>query len=175
MTGVPGQFPYDAGLHPAGYRSRLWTMRQLAGLHSAASTNERFRYLLGMGETGLSLAFDLPTQHGLDPDEPAAAGEVGRTGVSIATVDDLAAVFAEIPLEKVSVSFTINATAPMLLAMWIVVAEESGVDPATLRGTLQNEILKEFLARKAYIYDLPTSMRYALDVIEFCVRNLPRP
>ncbi|WP_441247467.1 methylmalonyl-CoA mutase family protein [Kitasatospora sp. McL0602] len=174
MAGVPGQFPYDAGIHPTGYTSRLWTMRQLAGLQSATSTNERFKYLLDMGETGLSLAFDLPTQLGLDPDAPLADGEVGGTGVSIADVDDLGAVFAGIPLDQVSVSFTINATAPMLLAMWIVVAEEQGVDPAELRGTLQNEMLKEFLARKAFIYDLPTSVRYALDVIEYCVRELPR-
>jgi methylmalonyl-CoA mutase N-terminal domain/subunit len=148
-------------------------MRQLAGLRTASSTNERFHYLLGLGETGLSLAFDLPTQLGLDPDEPAAAGEVGRTGVSISTVDDLAEVFAGIRLDQVTVSFTINATAPMLLAMWIVVAEESGVDPSALRGTLQNEMLKEFLARKAYIYDLDTSVRYALDVVEHCARHMP--
>ncbi len=171
--GMPGQFPFDAGLHAGGYTTRLWTMRQLAGLHSASSTNERFRYLLDMGETGLSLAFDLPTQLGLDPDEPASDGEVGRTGVSIATVDDLAQVFEGIPLDKVSVSFTINATAPVLLAMWIVVAQETGVDPAALRGTLQNEMLKEFLARKAFVFDLHTSLRYCLDVVEYCARELP--
>ncbi|MCX5331778.1 methylmalonyl-CoA mutase family protein [Streptomyces sp. NBC_00140] len=171
--GIPGEFPYDAGLHPGGYTTRLWTMRQLAGLYSAESTNSRFRYLLEMGETGLSLAFDLPTQLGLDPDAPAADGEVGRTGVSVATVDDLKTVFKEIPLDRVSVSFTINATAPMLLAMWIVAAEESDVDPAALRGTLQNEMLKEFLARKAYVYDLDTSVRYALDVVEYCMEHLP--
>ncbi|AUG75714.1 hypothetical protein CFP65_0765 [Kitasatospora sp. MMS16-BH015] len=174
MPGTPGEFPYEAGIHPTGYTSRLWTMRQLAGLQSAESTNERFRYLLGMGETGLSLAFDLPTQLGLDPDDPRAEGEVGRTGVSVATVDDLAAVFAGIPLDRVSVSFTINATAPVLLAMWIVVAEEQGVAPKLLRGTLQNEMLKEFLARKAYVYDLDTSLRYALDVMEYCLRELPK-
>jgi methylmalonyl-CoA mutase N-terminal domain/subunit len=173
LTGEPGQYPYDAGLHPGGYSTKKWTMRQLAGMHTATSTNERFHYLLGLGETGLSLAFDLPTQLGLDPDDPQAFGEVGRTGVSISTVDDLAAVFAGIPLDKVSVSFTINATAPMLLAMWLVVAEESGVDVASLRGTLQNEMLKEFLARKAYVYDLDTSVRYTLDVIEYCTRALP--
>lgn len=171
--GTPGEFPYDAGLHPGGYRSRLWTMRQLAGMHTPEETNERFRYLLGMGETGLSMAFDLPTQLGLDPDDERASGEVGRTGVSIATVDDLATVFTGIPLDKVSVSFTINATAPVILAMWIVLAQEAGVDPGLLRGTLQNEMLKEFLARKAYIYDLNTSMRYSLDVIEYCLTVMP--
>jgi methylmalonyl-CoA mutase, N-terminal domain len=172
-TGLPGQFPYDCGLHVGGYTTRRWTIRQLAGLSNAASTNERFHYLLDLGETGLSLAFDLPTQLGLDPDEPAAAGEVGRTGVSVSVVDDLAEVFVDIPLDQVSVSFTINATAPILLAMWIVVCEESGTDPAALRGTLQNEMLKEFLARKAYIYDIDTSVRYAMDVVEYCVHHLP--
>ncbi|WP_217558861.1 methylmalonyl-CoA mutase family protein [Streptomyces sp. GbtcB6] len=171
--GLPGKYPFDAGIHPTGYTTKVWTMRQLAGLRTAASTNERFRYLLGLGETGLSLAFDLPTQLGLDPDDPRAEGEVGRTGVSIATVDDLAEVFREIPLDKVSVSMTINATAPMLLAMWLVVAEESGVEPAALRGTLQIEMLKELLARKAFVYDLDTSMRYSLDVLEYCVHHLP--
>ncbi|MFK8906305.1 methylmalonyl-CoA mutase family protein [Streptomyces sp. YS-3] len=170
----PGEYPYDAGIHPTGYTTKVWTMRQLAGLASAASTNERFHYLLDLGETGLSLAFDLPTQLGLDPDDPRSDGEVGRTGVSIATVDDLAAVFKGIPLDQVSVAMTVNATASMLLAMWVVVAEESGVDPAGLRGTLQNEMLKEFLARKACVFDLDTSMRYSLDVLEHCMRHLPR-
>jgi len=149
-------------------------MRQLAGFGDAAATNERFRYLLSLGETGLSLAFDLPTQLGLDPDAAEAAAEVGRAGVSVATVDDLAAVFAGIPLEEVSVSFTINATAPQILAMWIVAAEEAGVDRARLRGTLQNEMLKEFLARKAHVFGLDASFRYSLDVIEFCIHGLPR-
>ncbi|MBQ1075628.1 methylmalonyl-CoA mutase [Micromonospora sp. C31] len=170
----PGEFPYDAGIHPTGYTTKPWTIRQLAGLGDANDTNARFRYLLDRGETGLSLAFDLPTQMGLDPDDPRAEGEVGRAGVSIATVDDLAAVFAGIPLDRVSVSFTINATAPMVLAMWIVAAEESGVDPKALRGTLQNEMLKEHLARKAYIFDLDHSFRFSLDVIEHCVRHLPK-
>jgi methylmalonyl-CoA mutase N-terminal domain/subunit len=168
----PGEFPYDAGIHPTGYTTRPWTIRQLAGLGDADDTNARFRYLLDRGETGLSMAFDLPTQMGLDPDSPLADGEVGRAGVSVATVDDLAAVFAGIPLDQVSVSFTINATAPMVLAMWIVVAEESGVDPAALRGTLQNEMLKEHLARKAYFLGLDDSFRFSLDVIEHCVRHL---
>jgi methylmalonyl-CoA mutase N-terminal domain/subunit len=169
----PGSYPYDAGLHPGGYTTRRWTVRQLAGLADGASTNERFRFLLEAGETGLSLAFDLPTQHGLDPDAPAAAGEVGAAGVSIATADDLAAVFDGIGLDRVSVSFTINATAPILLAMWVVAAEESGVDPAALRGTLQNEMLKEFLARKATVFGVDLSFRYSLDVIEYCLNRLP--
>jgi methylmalonyl-CoA mutase N-terminal domain/subunit len=171
---APGSFPYAGGLHEGGYTTRPWTIRQLAGLADGRSTNERFRWLLDAGETGLSLAFDLPTQLGLDPDEPPAFGEVGAAGVSIATVDDLAEVFTGIPLDQVSVSFTINATAPILLAMWIVVAEEGGVDPAALRGTLQNEMLKEFLARKATVFDVDPSFRYSLDVIEYCLRHLPR-
>lgn len=170
----PGSYPYDAGLHAGGYTTKSWTVRQLAGLADSRSTNERFRFLLEAGETGLSLAFDLPTQLGLDPDEPEAAGEVGAAGVSVATVDDLAEVFAGIALDRVSVSFTINATAPILLAMWIVVAEEGGLDPAALRGTVQNEMLKEFLARKATVFDVDLSFRYSLDVIEYCVQRLPR-
>ncbi|MCI4039785.1 methylmalonyl-CoA mutase family protein [Streptomyces sp. TRM75563] len=170
----PGEFPYEGGIHPKGYVSRPWTIRQLAGLGDGMDTNRRFHYLLDRGETGLSLAFDLPTQLGLDPDDPAAAGEVGRAGVSVATVDDLAAVFDGIPLDKVSVSFTINATAPMILALWTVVAEESGVDPALLRGTLQNEMLKEHAARKAFVFELDDSFRFSLDVIEHCVRHLPK-
>jgi methylmalonyl-CoA mutase N-terminal domain/subunit len=169
-----GEFPFDGGLHEGGYLTRRWTIRQLAGLASGLSTNERFHYLLDAGETGLSLAFDLPTQLGLDPDDPRARGEVGNTGVSVATVDDLADVFRGIPLDKVSVSFTINATAPIILAMWIVVAEEAGVDPAALRGTVQNEMLKEELARKAVVFDLDTGFRYSLDVIEYCLRELPK-
>lgn len=172
--GTPGEFPYDAGIHPTGYTSKPWTIRQLAGLGDPEDTNTRFRYLLEQGEHGLSLAFDLPTQMGLDPDAHLADGEVGRTGVSIATVDDFAAVFDGIPLDQVSVSMTINATAPILLAMWIVAAQESGVDPAALRGTLQNEMLKEFLARKAVIFDLDHSFRFSLDVIEYCVQHLPK-
>ncbi|MGW5018601.1 methylmalonyl-CoA mutase family protein [Streptomyces sp. NHF165] len=171
--GKPGEYPFDAGLHPGGYTTRPWTVRQLAGLGDSTDTNTRFRYLLDAGETGLSLAFDLPTQMGLDPDHELASGEVGRTGVSVATVDDLAAVFAGIPLDEVSVSFTINATAPMILAMWIVAAEESGCDPVKLRGTVQNEMLKEHLARNAVVFDVATSLRFSIDVIEHCVQHMP--
>jgi methylmalonyl-CoA mutase N-terminal domain/subunit len=169
----PGEYPYTAGLHPGGYTTRLWTMRQLAGLGDAAATNERFRYLLGLGESGLSVAFDLPTQMGLDPDDPRALGEVGRVGVSVATVDEFAALFEGIPLDRVTVSFTINATAPMLLAMWIVCAQERGIDPAALRGTIQNEILKEFLARKATVFPLDPSFRFSVDVLQHCIRHMP--
>jgi len=168
-----GDFPYAAGIHAGGYTTRLWTVRQLAGLRSAEDTNARFKYLLGLGETGLSLAFDLPTQMGLDPLDGIARAEVGLAGVSIRDVDDLASVFAGIRLDTVSVSMTINATAPILTAMLIVVAEEQGVDPAHLRGTVQNEMLKEFLARNATVYDLPTSMRYSIDLLEHCIRYLP--
>jgi methylmalonyl-CoA mutase, N-terminal domain len=169
---APGEFPFAAGLHPGGYTTRLWTFRQLAGLASGSATNERFKYLLAAGETGLSLAFDLPTQMGLDPDDPRAVAEVGNAGVSVAVVDDLSEVFRDIPLDKVSVAFTINATAPVILAMWLVVAEEAGVAPGALRGTFQNEMLKEILARKAVIFDVDTSFRYSLDVIEYCLKNL---
>ena len=170
---TPGTFPYEAGIRPEGYTRRPWTMRQFAGLGSGAETNRRFRYLLREGETGLSVAFDLPTQMGLDRDDERARPYAGGMGVSVSVVDDLAEVFRDIPLDQVSVSFTINATAPVILAMWMVVAEEQGLDPTVLRGTLQNEMLKEFLARKAYIFDLDTSFRYSLDTIEYCVRHLP--
>src|SRR6266850_2367462 len=142
--GQPGEFPYTRGIQPTMYRGRLWTMRQYAGFGSAAETNQRFRYLLENGQTGLSVALDLPTQMGLDSDHPLAAGEVGKVGVAIDSLADLEEVFAEIPLDRVSTSFTINATAPILLAMYQVVGETQGVAPTDLRGTVQNDILKEF-------------------------------
>ena len=156
------------------YRGRLFTMRLYAGWGGPEDTNERFRYLLGQGQTGLSVALDLPTQMGLDSDHELAAGEVGKVGVAIDTLGDMEQVFAGIPLDQVSTSFTINATAPILLAMYQVVGERQGVEPARLRGTVQNDILKEFLARKTYIYPPAPSLRLVADVIEYATRELPR-
>jgi methylmalonyl-CoA mutase N-terminal domain/subunit len=157
--GAPGAFPFTRGLHPTMYRGKLWTMRQYAGFGTAEETNARFRHLLAAGQTGLSVAFDLPTQMGYDSDHPMAEGEVGRAGVAIDTVDDLERLFHEIPLDRVSTSMTINATAPILLAMYIVVGEEQGAPRGKLRGTLQNDILKEFIARGTYIYPIEPSLR----------------
>jgi len=148
----PGQFPFTRGVQPTMYRGRLWTMRQYAGFGTARSTNERFRLLLEAGQTGLSVAFDLPTQMGIDSDSPRASGEVGRVGVAIDTVDDMHVLLDGIPLDKVSSSMTINSTASTLLAMYIVVAEERGIERAALSGTVQNDILKEYIARGTYIY-----------------------
>lgn len=171
---LPGEPPYRRGVYPTMYRGRPWTMRQYAGFGTAEETNRRFRYLLDHGQTGLSVAFDLPTQMGLDPDHPLARGEVGRVGVSVATVDDVARLFEGIPLDQVSVSMTINATAPILLAMLWVAAEEQGVDPARLSGTTQNDVLKEYVARGTYIYPPGPSLALAADLIAFCARRLPR-
>ena len=165
--GDPGAFPFTRGAHPNMYRGRLWTMRQYAGFGTAEATNARFRHLLTAGQTGLSVAFDLPTQMGYDSDHPMAEGEVGRAGVAIDTVDDLARLFAGIPLDRVSTSMTINATAAVLLAMYVVVGEEQGVPRATLQGTVQNDILKEFIARGTYIYPIEPSLRLATDVCRF--------
>jgi methylmalonyl-CoA mutase N-terminal domain/subunit len=163
----PGAFPFTRGIHRTMYRGRLWTMRQYAGFGTADETNLRFRQLLEAGQSGLSVAFDLPTQMGYDSDAPLAAGEVGRTGVAIDTVDDLAAVFRGIPLDRVSTSMTINATAAILLAMYVVVAEEQGISRNRLRGTLQNDVLKEYVARGTYIYPLEPSLRLTTDVFRF--------
>ena len=165
--GAPGAFPYTRGVHPTMYRGKLWTMRQYAGFGTAEETNARFRHLLAAGQTGLSVAFDLPTQMGYDSDHPIAEGEVGRAGVAIDTVDDLARLFDGIPLDRVSTSMTINATAPVLLAMYVVVAEEHGVPRGKLQGTVQNDILKEFIARGTYIYPIEPSLRLATDVCRF--------
>jgi methylmalonyl-CoA mutase N-terminal domain/subunit len=148
----PGSFPFTRGVQPTMYRGRLWTMRQYAGFGTAAETNRRFRLLLAAGQTGLSVAFDLPTQMGIDSDDPRAAGEVGRVGVAIDTVDDMHVLLDEIPLDRVSTSMTINATASTLLAMYIVAAEERGVNRNQISGTIQNDILKEYIARGTYIY-----------------------
>jgi methylmalonyl-CoA mutase N-terminal domain/subunit len=171
--GDPGQWPYTRGVQPTMYRGRLWTMRQYAGFGSARSTNERFRLLLAAGQTGLSVAFDLPTQMGLDSDSPRALGEVGRAGVAIDTVEDMQALLDGIPLEKVSTSMTINATAATLLAMYIVVAEERGIARESLSGTIQNDILKEYIARGTYIYPPAPSMALIAEVFRFCAAELP--
>jgi len=165
--GKPGSYPYTRGIYPEMYRRRLWTMRQYAGFGNAVATNQRFRQLLAAGQTGLSVAFDLPTQMGIDSDARLAEGEVGRAGVAIDTVDDLAVVFEGIPLDKVSTSMTINASASVLLAMYIVVAEERGVARNQLRGTIQNDILKEYIARGTYIYPVEPSLRLVTDVFTF--------
>ncbi len=172
--GDPGEYPYTRGVYPGMYRRRLWTMRQYAGFGSAEQTNQRFRYLLSLGQTGLSVAFDLPTQLGYDSDHPMSEGEVGRTGVAISTVEDLEIVFRDIPLDRVSTSMTINATAPILLAMYILVAEKQGVPRQVLRGTVQNDILKEFAARGNFIYPVEPSMKLVGDLIEFCAHEMPK-
>jgi len=165
--GAPGVFPFTRGLHPSMYRGRLWTMRQYAGFGTAEETNERFHHLLKEGQTGLSVAFDLPTQMGFDSDHPMAEGEVGRVGVAIDTVDDLERLFHGIPLGEVSTSMTINATAAILLAMYVVVGEEQGVARRKLQGTLQNDILKEYVARGTYIFPPEPSLRLIADVFRF--------
>jgi methylmalonyl-CoA mutase N-terminal domain/subunit len=170
----PGEFPYTRGIRREMYRSRLWTMRQYAGYASAAESNARYRYLLAHGSTGLSMAFDLPTQLGLDSDDPRALGEVGRTGVAIDTLEDMRTAFAGIPLGEVSTSMTINAPAGVLLCLYELVAEEQGVSPAELRGTSQNDILKEYIARGNYIYPPGPSMRLTTDLFAYCQERLPQ-
>jgi len=171
--GDPGQWPFTRGVQSTMYRGRLWTMRQYAGFGSARSTNERFRHLLGAGQTGLSVAFDLPTQMGLDSDSPRALGEVGRAGVAIDSVEDMHVLLDGIPLDTVSTSMTINATAATLLAMYLVVAEERGVPRDKLSGTVQNDILKEYIARGTYIYPPGPSLALIAEVFRFCVEEVP--
>ncbi|MBO9539321.1 methylmalonyl-CoA mutase family protein [bacterium] len=172
--GLPGQYPFTRGIQPTMYRSRLWTMRQYAGFGTAQETNARFRYLLGQGQTGLSTAFDLPTQMGYDSDHPLAAGEVGRTGVAIDSLADMEVLFEGIPLDKVSTSMTINAPAAILLCMYQAVAEKQGVSPEKLTGTIQNDILKEYIARNTYIYPPAASMRLITDIFAYCAEVMPR-
>jgi methylmalonyl-CoA mutase, N-terminal domain len=172
--GFPGEHPFTRGVYPTMYRGRLWTMRQYAGFGTAAETNERYRYLLEHGQTGLSVAFDLPTQMGYDSDHAVAAGEVGRVGVAIASLDDMRTLFDGIPLERVSVSMTINATAAILLAFYIALADERGIPRARLAGTLQNDILKEYIARGTYIYPVEPSLRLVTDLFAFCAEEVPR-
>ncbi|MFQ5577936.1 MAG: methylmalonyl-CoA mutase [Anaerolineae bacterium] len=172
--GFPGQYPFTRGVQPTMYRGRLWTMRQYAGFGTAAETNARFKYLLEQGQTGLSVAFDLPTQIGYDAGDPLARGEVGKVGVSISSLQDMETLFNGIPLNKVSTSMTINAPAAVLLAMYIAVAKQQGVSPAQLRGTMQNDILKEYVARGTYIFPPEPSMRLITDIIAYCREHLPR-
>jgi methylmalonyl-CoA mutase, N-terminal domain len=172
--GFPGEYPYTRGVQPTMYRGRFWTMRQYAGYATAEESNRRYRYLLEQGQTGLSVAFDLPTQIGYDADDPFAIGEVGKVGVSISSLDDMELLFREIPLDKVSTSMTINAPASILLAMYIAVAKRQGVDTTRLRGTIQNDILKEYIARGTYIFPPKPSMRLITDTFRFCRSEVPR-
>jgi len=172
--GFPGEYPFTRGIQATLYRGRLWTMRQYAGFGDAAETNTRFKYLLEQGQTGLSVAFDLPTQVGLDSDHELASGEVGKVGVAIDTVEDMKLLFAGIPLDKVSTSMTINSTASVLLAMYAVTAEEQGVKPASLEGTVQNDILKEYIARGTYIFPPRPSMRLTTDILAYCSDKMPK-
>jgi methylmalonyl-CoA mutase N-terminal domain/subunit len=172
--GTPGEPPFTRGIYPDMYRNRLWTMRQYAGMGSAAETNRRFRYLLDHGQTGLSVAFDLPTQMGLDSDHPRAEGEVGKTGVAIDSVEDMHRLLEDIPLERVSTSMTINATAPILLLLYELVAKERGVPADVLQGTVQNDLLKEYAARGTYIYPPAPSMRLITDLFAYCGERIPR-
>jgi methylmalonyl-CoA mutase N-terminal domain/subunit len=171
--GRPGEFPFTRGIQPTMYRGRLWTMRQYAGFADARESNKRYQYLLAQGVNGLSVAFDLPTQMGYDSDHPLAAGEVGRVGVAIDSIEDMAALFDGIPLDRVSTSMTINATAAILLALYVAVARRQGVAIAALSGTIQNDILKEYVARGTYIYPPRPSLRIVTDVFAFCDRELP--
>jgi methylmalonyl-CoA mutase N-terminal domain/subunit len=172
--GYPGEFPFTRGVHPGMYRSRLWTMRQYAGFGTAAESNKRYHFLLSQGTTGLSVAFDLPTQMGYDADHPLAAGEVGKVGVSISSLEDMEILLHGLPLERISTSMTINATASILLALYIAVAQKQGADVRKLSGTIQNDILKEYTARGTYIYPPRHSMRVITDIFRYCAENLPR-
>ncbi len=172
--GDPGKPPYTRGVYPTMYRGKLWTMRQYAGFGSAESTNERFKFLLQAGQTGLSCAFDLPTQMGYDSDHPRAEGEVGKVGVAISCLDDMRLLLKDLPLDKVSTSMTINSTAAILLLMYELVAEEQGVPASAISGTIQNDILKEYIARGTYVYPPRPSMRLITDIFDYCSRNVPK-
>jgi methylmalonyl-CoA mutase N-terminal domain/subunit len=173
-TGYPGEQPFTRGVQPTMYRSRFWTMRQYSGFGTAAETNRRFRYLMDQGQTGLSVAFDLPTQMGYDSDHDMAAGEVGKVGVAISSLDDMLELFDAVPLETVSTSMTINATAPILLALYVAVARRQGADPGRLSGTIQNDLLKEYIARGTYIYPPAASLRLTSDIFAWCREEVPR-
>ena len=172
-AGYPGEYPYTRGVQPNMYRGKVWTMRQYAGFASPEESNRRYRYLLESGQTGLSVAFDLPTQTGYDSDHPLAAGEVGRAGVPISSLADMEVLFEGIPLDKASTSMTINSTASILLALYVAVAKKQGVEPAKLNGTIQNDILKEYIARGTYIYPPKPSMRLVTDTFQYCAKHVP--
>jgi methylmalonyl-CoA mutase, N-terminal domain len=173
-TSYPGEFPYTRGIHPTGYRGKLWTMRQFAGFGTPEETNARFKYLLEHGQTGLSVAYDLPTLMGYDADSPLSEGEVGKCGVAVSSLADMEVLFDGIPLEQVTVSQTINAPASVLLAMYLVVAEKQGADFDKISGTLQNDILKEYIAQKEWIYPIRPAMKLVVDTFEFCTRHVPK-
>jgi methylmalonyl-CoA mutase, N-terminal domain len=173
-TAYPGEFPYTRGIHPTGYRGKLWTMRQFAGFGTPEETNARFKYLLEHGQTGLSVAYDLPTLMGYDADSPLSEGEVGKCGVAVTSLADMEVLFDGIPLEEVTVSQTINAPASVLLAMYLVVAEKQGADFRKISGTLQNDILKEYIAQKEWIYPIRPAMKLVVDTFEFCTRHVPK-
>jgi methylmalonyl-CoA mutase, N-terminal domain len=170
----PGEFPYTRGIHPTGYRGKIWTMRQFAGFSTPEETNSRFRYLLKQGQTGLSVAYDLPTLMGYDADSPLSEGEVGKCGVAVSSLADMEVLFDQIPLDQVTVSQTINAPASVLLAMYLVVAEKQGADWKKISGTLQNDILKEYIAQKEWIYPIQPAMKLVVDTFEFCTQHVPR-
>ena len=172
--GFPGQYPFTRGVQPTMYRGRLWTMRQYAGFSTAEESNRRYRYLLEQGTTGLSVAFDLPTQIGYDSDQPISRGEVGKVGVAIDSLADMETLFSGIPLDKVSTSMTINATAPVLLALYVIVAEKQGVPAHLLTGTIQNDVLKEYVSRGTHIFPPRASLRLTTDIIAWCRGNLPQ-
>jgi methylmalonyl-CoA mutase N-terminal domain/subunit len=173
-TSFPGEFPYTRGIHPAGYRGKLWTMRQFAGFSTPEETNQRFKFLMAQGQTGLSVAYDLPTLMGYDADSSLSEGEVGKCGVAVSSLADMEVLFDGIPLEQVTVSQTINAPASVLLAMYLVVAEKQGADWRKISGTLQNDILKEYIAQKEWIYPIRPAMKLVVDTFEFCTRNVPK-
>jgi methylmalonyl-CoA mutase N-terminal domain/subunit len=171
--GEPGSYPFTRGVHRTMYRDKVWTMRQFAGFGGAQDTNERYRFLLGQGQTGLSVAFDMPTLMGLDSDSPHALGEVGRCGVAVDSVEDMLTLFSGIDVGSVTTSMTINSPAPILFAMYLAAADERGIPYRKLGGTLQNDILKEYIAQKEFIFPIRPSMRLVTDVVEFCTRNVP--
>ena len=171
--GNPGEYPFTRGVYPNMYRGKLWTMRQYAGFGTAEESNKRYRFLLSQGQTGISVAFDLPTQLGLDSDNPISHGEVGKVGVAIDSLDDMEILFKRIPLDEISVSMTINSTAAIILAMYLALAEKKGIKWSSLSGTIQNDILKEYVARGTYIYPPQASLKIITDILAFCHKNVP--